>query len=178
MYLLSRQLSEVRTRANDVANWPNPFQGLADQTFQDTDATWIELIDGSSNSENIPYGPLLVNARKLDVLVTLEGSADDVNNWPKYVMLFKVLLKYWTQITGCTYSGSSLIATSLRQSKFLQASHQKFPPIPSTPEGFISEGLNLRPTFFGCDPPNPPDYPMVIYLPNAPPFTGADPVAK
>ncbi|KAF4620337.1 hypothetical protein D9613_000636 [Agrocybe pediades] len=157
LYLLSQQLSEVRTRANDVANWPNPFQGLAQQTFQDTQASWIELIDGSSNSENIPYGPLLVNARKLDVLVTLEGSADDVNNWP---------------------NGSSLIATALRQTEFLQPSHQKFPPIPPTPEAFISAGVNARPTFFGCDPANPDDYPLVIYLPNSPPLTGADPVAN
>ena len=86
LYLLSRQLSEVRTRANDVANWPNPFQVLARTSFQDTSADWLELIDGSSNTENIPYGPLLVKARNVDVIVTLEGSADDpINNWPKYV---------------------------------------------------------------------------------------------
>jgi len=79
-------LQDVRTRADDVANWPNPFQGIQSQAFQDTNATWLELIDGSSNQENIPYGPLLVKARNLDVIVTLEGSADDVlNNWPKYV---------------------------------------------------------------------------------------------
>jgi lysophospholipase len=86
LYLLSRQLQDVRTRANDVANWPNPFQGIQSHAFQDTNATWLELIDGSSNQENIPYGPLLVKARNLDVIVTLEGSADDpINNWPKYV---------------------------------------------------------------------------------------------
>lgn len=86
LYLLQRQLREVRTRANDVANWPNPFQGQAAGSFQDTDATWLNLIDGASNQENTPYGPLLVNARDIDVIVALEGSADDpVNNWPKYV---------------------------------------------------------------------------------------------
>lgn len=87
LYLLNRQLTDVRTRADDVANWPNPFQGQQAGTFQDSNAAWLELIDGSSNQENIPYGPLLVNARGVDVIVTLEGSADDpVNNWPKCVV--------------------------------------------------------------------------------------------
>lgn len=87
LYVLSRQLQEVRTRADDVANWPNPFQGQSSKTYEDTNATWLSLIDGSSNGENIPYGPLLANARNLDVLVTLEGSADDpINGWPKCVV--------------------------------------------------------------------------------------------
>ncbi|KAF8906593.1 phospholipase B [Gymnopilus junonius] len=158
LYLLSRQLSEVRTRANDVANWPNPFQGLASSNFQDTNASWLELIDGSSNTENIPYGPLFVKARGLDVIVTLEGSADDpINNWP---------------------NGSSLIASSDRQQNFLQITHQKFPPIPSTPEEFIATGVNARPAFFGCDPSSSEDYPLIIYLPNAPPLTGSNPVTN
>jgi lysophospholipase len=76
----------VRTRADDVANWPSPFQGLREDTFQDSDANWLELIDGSSNQENVPYGPLFVKARGLDVIVTAEGSADIPGlNWPKYV---------------------------------------------------------------------------------------------
>ncbi|KDR75955.1 hypothetical protein GALMADRAFT_226618 [Galerina marginata CBS 339.88] len=158
LYLLSRQLAEVRTRANDVANWPNPFQALAVESFQDTNASWLELIDGASNSENIPFGPLFVNARNLDVIVTLEGSADDpVNNWP---------------------NGSSLIASSLRQTMFLQKSHQKFPPIPATPDDFIATGVNARPTFFGCDPLPSDNYPMIIYLPNAPPINGDNPVTN
>ena len=41
-------------------------------------------------------------------------------------------------------------------------------------------GVNLRPTLFGCDPAptSNPEYPLVLYLPNSPPFTGAKPVAK
>jgi hypothetical protein len=96
-------LQNVRTRADDVANWPNPFQGIQSHIFQDTNATWLELIDGSSNQENIPYGPLLVKARNLDVVVTLEGSADDpLNNWPKYVfgivdLRIVLTFKKWNQ---------------------------------------------------------------------------------
>jgi lysophospholipase len=57
-------------------------------------------------------------------------------------------------------------------------SHQQFPAIPSTPEEFIQFGVNARATFFGCNPENATDYPLVIYLPNAPPFNGDDPVTK
>ncbi|KAF7376080.1 Lysophospholipase [Mycena sanguinolenta] len=158
VYILERQLRSVRTRDDDVANWPNPFNGLKNNTFQDTAATWLSLIDGASNGENIPYGPLFVNARKLDTIVTIEGSADDANNWP---------------------NGTGAIQTSSRLSTILRATHQQFPPIPQTAADWISTGVRQRATFFGCDPAqNPPEWPMVIYLPNAPPITGDNPVTN
>lgn len=85
LYVLSRQLREVRTRADDVANWPSPFTGIKANTFQDSKANWLELLDGASNAENVPYAPLFVRARGLDVIVTLDVSADDSNSFPKYV---------------------------------------------------------------------------------------------
>ncbi|KAF6762965.1 phospholipase B [Ephemerocybe angulata] len=158
LYVLSRLLRSVRTRADDVANWPSPFKGLKDGLFQDSKSEWLELIDGSSNGENVPYGPLFVKARGLDVIVTAENSADIVDlNWP---------------------NGSSLVVTKGRQDTILRLSHQRFPPIPQTAEDFIATGTNARPTFFGCDPPAPSDYPLVIYLPNAPPFNGDVPVTN
>ncbi|KAG5650185.1 hypothetical protein H0H81_000391, partial [Sphagnurus paluster] len=158
LYVLSRQLREVRTRANDVANWPSPFQGLKNSTFEDSDKNWLEIIDGASNHENVPFGPLFVRARGIDVIVTIEGTSDDINNWP---------------------NGSSLVFTSRRQSTLLRSSHQQFPPIPPTVEGFIDAGVNARPTFFGCDPKrSPPEFPLVVYLPNAPPINGDDPVTN
>jgi lysophospholipase len=68
--------------------------------------------------------------------------------------------------------------TSLRQNQFLQDSHKPFPPIPASPEDFIATGVNARPTFFGCDPSPTDKFPLVIYLPNAPPITGSPPVTK
>ncbi|KAF8919942.1 phospholipase B [Mucidula mucida] len=156
LYVLSRQLQEVRTRADDVANWPNPFKGLRNTTFVDSDKDWIELIDGASNLENVPYGPHFVKARNVDVIVTLEASADDPNNWP---------------------NGTAQLNTAQRLSDQLLASHQQFPPIPQSCDDFVNTGVNARPTFFGCDPTQkPPEYPMVIYLPQAPPFNGDDPI--
>ncbi|KAF9502000.1 phospholipase B [Pleurotus eryngii] len=158
LYVLSRQLQEVRTRADDVANWPSPFNGLNPRTFEDSDATWLELLDGSSNQENIPYSPLFVRSRELDVIVTIEGSADDATAWP---------------------NGTGPIFSARRQSTILRASHQQFPPIPPTPDAFIETGVRARPTFFGCDPTQtPPEWPLMIYLPNAPPINGDDPVTN
>ncbi|EIN11650.1 phospholipase B [Punctularia strigosozonata HHB-11173 SS5] len=159
LYVLARQLRSVRTRADDVANWPNPFHNVANSTFEDSNSTWLELIDGSSNHENVPLGAMFVRARALDVVVAVDGSADQATiNWP---------------------NGSSPIFSSQRMANILQASHQPFPPIPTTPEQFLSTGVNQRPTFFGCYPQkNPPEWPMVIYFPNSPPISGEDPVSN
>ena len=79
-------MHQVGTRDGGVVNWPNPFTGLRNTTFQDTKSKWLNLIDGTSNSANVPYDPLFVKARELDVIVTIEGSADHPEqNWPKYV---------------------------------------------------------------------------------------------
>ena len=76
-------------------------------------------------------------------------------------------------------SGSSILFTSSRLSTLLQDSHQAFPPIPATPDAFISTGVRQRPTLFGCDPTQvPPEFPLVLYLPNSPPIDGDDPVTK
>jgi hypothetical protein len=69
--------------------------------------------------------------------------------------------------------------TSSRLSSILRSTHQPFPPIPQTAGDWVATGVRQRATFFGCDPvQTPAEYPMVIYLPNAPPITGDDPVTK
>ncbi|PSR76524.1 hypothetical protein PHLCEN_2v8427 [Hermanssonia centrifuga] len=158
VYSLERQLRSVRTRADDVADWPSPFHGIKNDTFEDSDSTWLELVDGSTNGENVPLGPMFVKARGLDTIVAVDGSADDANAWP---------------------NGSSILHTQFRLANVLNTSHQLFPPIPSSPEEFISTGVRQRPTFFGCNPTQiPPEFPLVIYLPNSPPLNGDDPVTN
>ena len=47
-------------------------------------ATWLELIDGASNLENVPFGPQFVKARGLDVVVAIDCTANIVSDrWPK-----------------------------------------------------------------------------------------------
>ncbi|KAF8499632.1 phospholipase B [Russula emetica] len=160
LQMVDRMVEEFRTRADDVANWPNPFYNLAEkQSFQDLNSTWLELIDGSSNQENVPLGQQFVRARGLDVVVALDSSGDIASTgWP---------------------NGSSILFSASRITTLLQSSHQSFPPLPGNPTQFISTGVNMRPTFFGCFPTqNPPEYPIVIYFPNSPPLDGDNPVAN
>ncbi|KAI0268896.1 phospholipase B [Gloeopeniophorella convolvens] len=158
LYILRRQLGELRTRADDVANWPSPFQGIKPQNFEDSSARWLELIDGSSNAENIPLGQQFVKARAIDLVVAVDASADIATGWP---------------------NGSSPIHSATRITTLLQSSHQSFPPLPGDPSEFIATGTNMRPTFFGCFPTQtPPEYPIVLYFPNSPPLTGEDPVSN
>ncbi|KAN0111415.1 phospholipase B [Russula decolorans] len=158
LLMLDRLLEAFRSRSDDVANWPNPFYNLAGkENFQDLNSTWLELIDGSSNQENVPVGQLFVRARGLDVVVALDASANlDSPVW---------------------FSGSTILFSASRITNLLQSSHQSFPPLPENAAEFISTGINIRPTFFGCFPTqNPPEYPIVVYFPSAPPINGDNPV--
>jgi lysophospholipase len=107
----------------------------------------------------VPLGNQFVKARANDVIVAVDGSADLAGiNWP---------------------NGSSILKSRDRMHNLLTTSHQQFPPIPDTAQDFLNTGVNMRPTFFGCDPTKTPaEYPMVIYFPNSPPLDGTDPVAK
>ncbi|KAH7919355.1 phospholipase B [Leucogyrophana mollusca] len=158
-YLLQQLSGDAPTRALNVANWPNSFQNLTPSAFGDAASEWLDLIDGGSNGENVPLGNLFVKARELDVVVAIDAGADNAtNSWP---------------------NGTSPLTASERISSILSTSHQQFPPIPSSPADFISTGVNQRPTFFGCDPAqNPPEYPLVIYLPNSPPLDGDAPATN
>ena len=60
-----------------------PFQGVNPGVYQESNTTWIELVDGGLNDENLPLGPLLVKARHLDVVVAIDASSDDSDNWPQ-----------------------------------------------------------------------------------------------
>ncbi|KAH9993257.1 acyl transferase/acyl hydrolase/lysophospholipase [Russula vinacea] len=124
----------------------------------DVNSTWLNLIDGGSNQEIVPLGQQFVRARGLDVIVAVDASSDTPTNWP---------------------NGSSLIMSASRITNLLQSSHQSFPPLPSNTTQFISTGVSMRPTFFGCFPrQNPPEYPIVVYLPNSPPLNGDNPVTN
>jgi len=62
-----------------------PFQGIKPGVYQGSDTNWLELVDGGLNLENVALGPLLVKARDVDVIVTIDASSDDSDDWPRYV---------------------------------------------------------------------------------------------
>ncbi|KAH7108228.1 lysophospholipase catalytic domain-containing protein [Auriculariales sp. MPI-PUGE-AT-0066] len=153
-----RLTSRVQTQQNDVAVYPNPFLGHQIRQFKDGSSDHLELIDGGSNKENIPLGPLLVDAREIDTIFAIDGTNDDPNRWP---------------------FGDSLFASRNRTRDFLDATHQPMPPLPAELGDFVKYGLNQRPTFFGCDPQaNIPDFPLLVWLPNSPPVDGSAPLTN
>lgn len=156
--ILPTILESAHVRANDLSRWPNPFQSISGLPSGENSTTYLNLDDGGSAGENIPLGPLLVRARNMDFILAVDGSADTTQAWP---------------------NGASLINTAQRQKTVTTSSHQPFPPIPASTDDFISQGVNQRPTLFGCDPTqNPPEWPLVLYLPNAPPVDGSAPVTN
>lgn len=70
-------------------------------------------------------------------------------------------------------NGTSLIATAERARDYSNGFFD-FPPIPGSGSDFVAQGLNTRPTFFGCNITTSGNmsemgnYPLVVYLPNAP----------
>jgi lysophospholipase len=57
----------------DIASWPNPFYGVAPETFIDTAQTNLNLVDGGEDGETIPLQPLLVKPRGVDVIFAIDA---------------------------------------------------------------------------------------------------------
>ena len=56
-----------------TAEIPNPFEGVASGTFMDTQEDTLYLVDGGEDGQEIPFQPLLVKARGVDVIIALDA---------------------------------------------------------------------------------------------------------
>ena len=63
----------------DVALFPNAFQGINPSTFLDVNETFLRLVDGGEDGESIPFQPLLVKARNIDVIIAVDATGDNGN---------------------------------------------------------------------------------------------------
>lgn len=145
--LITDFLTALGDRSDDVADWtPNPFMNWNSGKNYVADSESLTLVDGGEDGQNIPYHPHTVNERKVDVIFSVDSSAD-TNNWP---------------------TGSAPYQTYLR-SKSNESEGTSFPAVPDK-NTFLNLGLNTRPTFFGCDAKNSSGTvpPLVVYLPNYP----------
>lgn len=57
----------------DVAMLPNPFFGVANSTFAQSNQAFLKMVDGGEDGEVIPLQPLLVKAREVDVILAIDG---------------------------------------------------------------------------------------------------------
>ena len=59
--------------ALDAAALPNPFYGVAPDTFIDSNQTLLALVDGGDDGEVSPLQPMLVKSRGVDVLFVIDA---------------------------------------------------------------------------------------------------------
>ena len=138
------------TSRDEYGVYPNPFYQRPASSLVASEQT-LYLVDGGETLQNNPIWPFIQNnGRSADVLIVNDNSADS-NNFP---------------------NGSEILQTYTQAQA---AGLSRMPFIPSVAT-FISEGLNKRPTFFGC---NTPGVLTIVYLPNVNyTFASNEPTAK
>lgn len=148
---LQSVLARQDESTKDIAYWtPNPFSGFNPSSNLNYNHSNLALVDGTEDQQNIPYHPHLHPERAVDVVFSLDSSADSEAGWPE---------------------GAAAIA-SYERSRSPIGRDSGFPPVPDK-NTFVNLGLNARPTFFGCNASNfssSADHlpPLVVYLPNYP----------
>ena len=128
---------ENLTVREEFAVYPNPFHNFGGSTAISKDLD-LYLADGGEALQNNPIWPFLQQARGVDVIIVNDNSADNNENFP---------------------NGTEVLTT---YQQAIAAGLDRMPEIPSI-ETFVSEGLNRRATFFGC---NDDSMATIIYLPN------------
>ncbi|KAJ6484319.1 lysophospholipase [Mycena vulgaris] len=145
----------------DTSNYPNPFHGVAPETFADSGETILALVDGGEDAQVTPLQPMLVEDRNIDVIVAIDALSENPDNFAL---------------------GGSLIATQERMQIFPHGL-AAFPAVPTSLAGFAAENLTSRPTFFGCTPSSSSSSkapgPLLVYIANgAPPRDGSPPLTN
>lgn len=146
--LLKGILEPLDKSDNDIAPYnPNPFYGYQNSTNPFAKTDQLSLVDGGEDGQNIPLQPLIQPERAVDVVFAVDASADTDSYWP---------------------NGTSLVATYERAKEYKIANGTDFPAVPDA-NTFVNNGLNNKPTFFGCDAKNTTGRtPIIVYLPNSP----------
>ena len=57
----------------DVALYPNPFFGVNNGSYIDSNQNFLELVDGGEDGEVVPFQPLLVKARGVDTIIAIDA---------------------------------------------------------------------------------------------------------
>ncbi|KAK4053035.1 hypothetical protein OIV83_001770 [Microbotryomycetes sp. JL201] len=112
----------------DISAVPNAFTGIQEGTYEDANETQLRMLDGGYDGQVVPLEPLLVKARKVEVIVAIDATADSEEQQP---------------------TGASIAATDFRAS--LLGDAVSVPPLPNSNTTFVEQGLNTRPVFFGCN---------------------------
>lgn len=63
----------------DLTYYPNPFFGVQNGTFIDSNQAFLGMADGGEDGEVVPIQPLLVKARNVDVIFAIDATSDSDN---------------------------------------------------------------------------------------------------
>lgn len=120
---------------------PNPFFGLevAGRGRSISKSKEIYLADGGDDGQNIPFQPLLVPHRIVDVIFAVDGTSD-LHNFPNGTSLKRTAERY--------HSNKSDLLIPLFQ--YQKLSRRIFPKTPSQEE-FVSKDMKGEPIFLGCE---------------------------
>ena len=129
--------AHTTTTRDLFAAYPNPFY-QSSQSPAVSSQKELTLVDGGEASQNNPIWPFIQKARRVDVLIVNDNSADTLSNSP---------------------NGSEILTTYTQS---LRAGLSSMPEIPSV-EIFSSDGLAKGPTAFGCYDNNKI---TIIWIPN------------
>jgi putative meiotic phospholipase SPO1 len=118
---------------------PNPFYRYGDpKHVQVFNSKNLYMVDGGEDGQNVPYQPFLQPARQVDVIFSIDSTAD-FQGWPNGSIIQNTYLRYnATEHPAATVSIKGKIKNI-----------NIFPEIPE-PTEFVAKGLHKRPTFFGC----------------------------
>lgn len=130
------QAHAISTR-DEYAVYPNPFYKYPRSAYV-APYPELDLVDGGEALQNNPIWPFLQPSRNVGVLVVNDNSADTSDNFPN----------------------GQEIYTTYQQAQ--QRGLTKMPVIPPS-STFIAQGLNKRPTFFGC---NDNTKITIVFIPN------------
>ncbi|ABN67717.2 phospholipase B, partial [Scheffersomyces stipitis CBS 6054] len=146
-----RSLMNPSLHPDNAIYSPNPFYGYENKHGCDgrniTSNENLYLFDGGDDGQNIPFQPLLVSSRELDIILAFDLTADYLN-YPNGTTLVRSQERFHNRDSkmgtpkftlASTYNGTT--RSSVRSS---------FPFAPS-PEEIVENGLNKRPLFLGCD---------------------------
>lgn len=129
---------------DEYAAFANPFYEYNSSTAVPNPANpvWaqptLHLVDGGETKQGNPLWLFLQPARAVDIIIVNDNNADTADNFP---------------------NGSQLLNTFVQSQS---AGLRRMPFIPSV-DTFLSQGLNRRPTVFGC---NTTTTITIVYLPN------------
>lgn len=142
---------------------PNPFYGYEKSNPYGkflSKSKSLYLADGGDGGENIPFHPLLISARKVDIIFAFDMSSD-MNNFPNGSVLTSSTLRYHNASTTDSYfqfqDHCLKISPNFEGLNFNNTNNTMvrkfksvFPKIP-TPEVIVKHGWDKKPVFFGCN---------------------------